>query len=194
MFRGDFMKLILSPATVFYWGLFLLLYHDRTLMAFISAVVVHELTHLIIMWLFGGKATTLIITPMGLTIERSGLLSHQLEFLLSISAPICNLLLAAIYAKYNLNLCAIEANLSFGLINLMPIYPLDGGKALLAILQAVTSSSKATRISQIISVIFLVLFWIFGIAIALVLNGGLSMLMLAIALFISIAPMQRSNK
>lgn len=188
------MKLILSPATVFYWGLFLLLYHDRTLIAFISAVVVHELTHLIIMWLFGGKTTTLIITPMGLTIERSGLLSHQLEFLLSISAPICNLLLAAIYAKYNLNLCAIEANLSFGLINLMPIYPLDGGKALLAILQAVTSSSKATRISQIISVIFLVLFWIFGIAIALVLNGGLSMLMLSIALFISIAPMQRSNK
>lgn len=131
---------------------------------------------------------------MGLSIDRIGLLSHRGELFLSLSAPIANLVLAAIYSYCNLDPCTVEANLGFGLINLLPIYPLDGGKALLALLQSITTPTKSTQISSIISHIFLILFWMFGISIALILNGGLSMLMLSVGLFITIAPMGISNK
>lgn len=188
------MKLHFSPATIIYFAVFLVLTHDWSITAIISAVFIHEMTHIIVLWISGGVAASLSITPMGLSIERIGLLSHQSEFFLSISAPICNLILATVYAYYKLDPCTIEANLGFGLINLLPIYPLDGGKAMLALLQSVTTDSNAARISQIVSYIFLILFWMLGIAIALVLNGGLSMLMLSVGLFITIAPISTSNK
>ena len=191
---GDFMKLHLSPATLVYFALSLLLCHDWTLVAIFTAVFIHEMTHLIVLWISGGSAASLTITPMGLSIERMGLLSHRGELFLSLAAPIANLLLSAIYSHYNLDPCTIEANLGFGLINLLPVYPLDGGKALLALLQSITTPTKATQISRILSHIFLILFWMLGIAVALVLNGGLSMLMLSVGLFITISPMNISNK
>ena len=188
------MKVHLSSATLIYFTLALILCHDLTLVAVFSAVAIHELTHLIVLWIMGGHITSIVITPLGLSIERSGLLSHRGEFLLSLSAPIVNLLIATLFLYFGLNACTVESNLSFGLINLLPIYPLDGGKALNSLLLVITNPVTATKTTELISHIFLILFWMFGIAVALIFNGGLSILMLSIGLFISIAPIGISNK
>ena len=188
------MKLHLSPATLIYFSLSLILFHDWTLAAIVSAVLIHEMAHLIVLMILGGKATTLTVTPLGLSIERIGLLSHWGEILLSISAPILNLILAAIYMFFHLEPCTYEANLGFGFINLMPIYPLDGGKALQALLLSITTADNAQKISAIVSITFLIIFWLFGIAVSLVLQGGLSMLLLSVGLFFTISPMSKSNK
>jgi stage IV sporulation protein FB len=188
------MKLHLSPATLLYFATSLLLCHDLTLAAILSAIMIHELSHLIALRLTGGNATSVTITPMGLTLERIGLLSHRNEIIVSLSAPIVNLLLAFVFSHCQLAPCTYQANLGFGLINLLPIYPLDGGKALYALLSRIVRPSNATLISNVISHIFLFIFWMLGIAVALVLNGGLSMLMLSVGLFITVAPMCNSNK
>jgi Zn-dependent protease len=41
----------------------------------------------------------------------------------------------------------LEVNLAFGLFNLLPAYPMDGGPALRAILSAFTDSARATRLA-----------------------------------------------
>ena len=188
------MKLHLSSATLIYFSLSLFLIHDWTIAAILSAIFIHEMAHLIVLWALGGKATSLTITPLGLSIDRAGLLSHSGEIVLSLAAPILNIVLAAIYAHYDLNSCTTEANLSFGLINLIPIYPLDGGKAFAAFLHSITSAEKAARISDVLSHICLIIVWMLGIATALILKGGLSLLLLSIGLFITIAPMSNTNK
>ncbi|MBQ8382858.1 MAG: site-2 protease family protein [Clostridia bacterium] len=180
--------------TLIYFALCLLFSHDMTLAAVCSAVLIHELTHLTVLWLAGGSATSLTVTPMGLSIERSGLLSHWGEILLSLSAPLANLLLAALYAYLRLDSCTVEVNLGFGLLNLLPIYPLDGGKALMALLSIRLERDKTEKIVSCISILVLLIFWLFAVAVALVLNGGLSMLLLSAGLFISIACVGTSNK
>lgn len=188
------MKLYLSPLTLLYFALGLLFSHELSLVAVCTAVLIHELTHLIVLWLAGGRAASLTITPMGLSIERIGLLSHRGELWLSLTAPIANLLLAALYTHFAFDPCTVEANLSFGLLNLLPIYPLDGGKALTALLSVRLDRDKVDRCVRGISLVFLVLFWLLAVAVALVLNGGLSMLMLSIGLFIAVTDVGNFNK
>lgn len=188
------MKLNLSPMTLLYFAFCLLFSHELSLTAICSAVLIHELTHLLVLWLAGNRAKSLTVTPMGLSIERVGLLSHRGELLLSLSAPIVNLLLAALYLHFALDPCTVDANLSFGLLNLLPIYPLDGGKALSAALGMRLDKDKTERIVQTISMLFLIAYWMLAVAVALVLDGNLSMLILSVGLFLSIADIHRSHK
>ena len=188
------MRIQTSPATLIYFAILLLLHHEWSLLAIFSAIFVHEMTHLSILWILGGNVSALTITPMGLSIERSGLISHMGEFLLSLCAPLVNLILSVIYWHLHFESCIVEANLGFGLINLLPIYPLDGGKALRSLFQALFNSKRASQLSTTISTVSLIVFWMFSVAVALILNGGLSMLMLSAGLFITIAPTTNSNK
>lgn len=188
------MKLYLSPITLLYFAFCLLVSHEMTVVAIFCAVLVHELTHLILLRVEGGKVTSLSITPMGLSIGRVGLLSHWREILLSLSAPLVNLLLALLYTFLDLNSCSIEANLGLGLLNLLPICPLDGGMALSSFLSIYFDGAKTQRIMSFLSMIGLLLFWVLSVAIALVANGNLSMLLLSSGLFLSTADFGNSYK
>ena len=179
------MKLHLSPLTLLFFAIYLLVAHDLTLVATVSAIVIHELTHLIVLQLCNGRAARLSITPLGLSIEREGLLSHWNEVWLSLSAPLINLVLAGLFFAGDVSMYAVYANLSFGLFNLLPIYPLDGAKALFAALAHWCSHDRATVIGRGISLTVLFLFWLFSIALALFYDGNLSLLLLCAALFFS---------
>ena len=179
------MKLHLSPLTLLFFSIYLLVAHDLTLVATISAIVIHELTHLIVLLLCNGRAARLSITPLGLSIEREGLLSHWNEVWLSISAPLMNLVLSGLFLAGHVSMYAVYANLSFGLFNLLPIYPLDGAKALFAALSRWRSPDQAGGICRVISLLTLFLLWLFSIAFALFYDGNLSLLLLCSVMFIS---------
>lgn len=177
------MKLRLSPLTLLLGAFSLLLWHDLSLIALLTAILIHELTHLIVLWICGGTVASLAITPFGLTVERIGLLSHRGEILLSLAAPLMNLLIAGVYCTLGLSSYAISANLALGGINLLPIYPLDGGKALSATLLLFLAPDTAQRISHAVSMIALTVFWMISVAIALLTGENLSPLLFSVALF-----------
>ena len=188
------MRVNVSPITLLYFAVCLLFSHRLTVVAVCCAVLIHELTHLFVLWLMGGSAASLTVTPIGFSIERVGLLSHTQEIVLSLSAPMINLLLALGFGGATLDQCAVEANLGLGLLNLRPIYPLDGGKALRALLERFLSSDLASGIMQIISAIFMLILWLFSIAVCIVLNGSISTLLLVAGLFISIIHFDEAHK
>lgn len=188
------MKLHLSSLTLIYFALYVLFSHPVSLAAICTAVLIHELTHLIVLRLMGGAATSLTITPFGLSIDRVGLLSHWEEILLSLSAPIVNLLLAGLYSYLQMDSCTVESNLGFGLLNLLPIYPLDGGAALKALLSVFLDRETSERLTRWGSMLFLLLFWLLAVAVALILNGGLSMLLLSVGLFVTVSDIGGSHK
>ena len=179
------MKIRLSPLTLLFFAIYLLTAHDLTLISTVSAIVIHELTHLIVLLICNGRPARLTITPLGLSIEREGLLSHWDEVWLSLSAPLMNLLLAGLFWIWGLSSFAVYANLSFGLFNLLPIYPLDGAKALYALLCRSLLQIQAEGICRSISLIFLLFLWLLSIGLAIYTNGNLSLLLLSSALFFS---------
>lgn len=99
--------------------------------------VLHELGHWAAIVLLGGRVRSLHLTAVGAEMELDPCcpLSYGREAAAALAGPAVNLLLAwgsiqtGRYLFAGLNLC-------FGLLNLLPIRPLDGGRALFCVLAA----------------------------------------------------------
>jgi Zn-dependent protease len=141
---------------VMYWSMGI----TASLLLFVS-VLLHELSHSLVaraknikvesitLFFFGGVA--------GITRED---MKPSSEFLMAIAGPIFSILLAGIFFTIwkfsgNLFLTAItyylwQLNLILAVFNLVPAFPLDGGRAFRAILHAYFKDlKKATRIAVI---------------------------------------------
>lgn len=95
------------------------------------ACVMHELGHLAAIMVLGGRARVLRLTAVGaeLTLDPDRPLTYAGEVAAALAGPAVNLLTAWLSARSGRYLFA-GLNLCFGLWNLAPVYPLDGGRAL----------------------------------------------------------------
>ena len=141
-------------------------------------VLGHELTHSLKAMSFGIRVPQITLYPMGgvASLQRIPRDPHQ-EFSISIVGPLFNFALAAILffplyfciGKENLFSPSLEswprtfANLFWlnpilGLFNLIPAFPMDGGRIFRSLLARRMDYVKATRISVFLGVIFAILF------------------------------------
>lgn len=133
----------------------------------LGMATVHEAGHWLVLKAAGGRAAGLRIGILGAVMEvDSRGLSYGKELLVVLAGPAANLLTAAVCAGAGAETAA-GAGLILGAFNLLPIRPLDGGRALeLGFSWALgpTAGETAAR-------------WA-GTAAAAVLAGGLAMVML----------------
>lgn len=122
--------LLLAAALYFVGG-------GGALTAFLSAALAHELGHLTAMWAVGADVRTLRLTPSGPVIEYSGLCSRRQEMGLIAAGPGAGLVFALVcfwlgtaYFSY-----AGAIALLATLFNLLPVYPMDGGRLLRLLLE-----------------------------------------------------------
>ena len=122
---------------------------------------------------------------------KEGFLKPQKELLIHLSGPFFNLLIAMIfYVGFDFFhpwwvLPIIQANLLLGLFNLMPFYPLDGGKIIDLYLAFFLGYSRSEKISKLFSLLFSLFLFFFGIYLVQynVFNAFLSLL--AVNLYIA---------
>jgi Zn-dependent protease/CBS domain-containing protein len=155
-------------------GVYYILGFSAAILLFLS-VLAHELAHVLVARACGlpVKSVTLFIFG-GVSDLDSAPRSAGTEFLVAAIGPVVSLiigtafwLLAFVVSGYSALPAAILtyiglANVLLGLLNLVPAFPLDGGRVLRSILWRVTgdlrrSTHWAARLGQVIAVLFI--FW-----------------------------------
>lgn len=135
------------PGTSWILGAMLLLVVPLNwLLAAITAAVFHELSHSAAILLLGGKIHGLKILPDGIRMETSPMTVWQ-EILCSLAGPAGSLLLMLL-AKHTprIALCALVQ----GCYNLLPVFPLDGGRALRCLLEWLLSPKMAKMVERVL--------------------------------------------
>jgi stage IV sporulation protein FB len=143
----------------------------------------HECAHAFASSRLGYKLNKIILMPFGAVIDGDMRgLSLKDEIIIALWGPLCNLLTALFFASiwwfaptmYAFTDTAYQASLSIALVNLLPAYPLDGGRILRCVLVKVIEKYKknplkaekiAEKITQAVTVLFalalLVLFFLY---------------------------------
>ena len=124
--------------------------------------VLHEFGHYCQAEKLGYRLVKLQLLPYGAVIsgDLEGLRFKD-EVVVALAGPITNIFVALFFLAlwwlfpevYPYTDTIMQANLSLGLINLIPAYPLDGGRVLRAGLSRVCSRKTALRVSLVTAII-----------------------------------------
>ena len=102
----------------------------QLLAVILSAALLHELGHLLVLYLLGGRGLGLRISIFGAElVTDAARLSYPGELAAVLAGPAVNLLCGLLLARGHAWVAA-GAHLSLCLFNLLPVRPLDGGRAL----------------------------------------------------------------
>ena len=144
--------------------------------AAILAVLCHELGHVAAIFLCRKRITSISFGVIGAAIETEPMTYRQ-ELLCASMGPLINFILFSICYRFNMVFGLV--NLILLVYNILPVYPLDGGRMLRAFLLIRISEDKVRRIVHIISAIFTAILMISSVCIVIYLQWGLWPMFLA---------------
>ena len=120
----------------------LLIFPPNWVFAWLAAAAFHELCHCLALWLCGATIYSFRICLTGAVIDTESMTSRQ-EFLSALAGPLGGLsLLILLRLVPQLAICALLQTL----YNMLPIYPLDGGRALLCCVKSIFGGDRALTI------------------------------------------------
>ena len=142
-----------------------------------ATVVIHELSHSYLAKRYGIKINRIVLLPIGGVSEMEELPKDPAQELrISLVGPLSNLVIALVTGiifvliSKSLSTVLVGAvyyffliNLLLGLFNLLPAFPMDGGRILRAYLAERMDFMRATRISATIGKQFAIIMAIVGV-------------------------------
>jgi Zn-dependent protease len=165
------------------WGLGLAL-------ALFASVLVHELAHAFYARRKGGKVKGITLLMIGGVAQISEPpRSSRAEAIMALVGPLVSLALGALFTLGHVATARLSFSLSFalfylgslnlflGVFNLLPAFPMDGGRVLRSLLARRVGVVRATHIAARVGKVFAVLFAIWGFL-------SFNMLLLLIAFFV----------
>ena len=131
------------------WALMLLVLPLQWLFAAVFSAAMHECGHLLALYLTGERVDSLRIGFFGAEI-RTGPLPPDREMICAAAGPAVSLILWLFHPVFpRMALCGLVQ----GLYNLLPVYPLDGGRMIRCILGGFLADSVNDRICGILRIL-----------------------------------------
>ncbi len=179
--------------------IFLLTKQIQIYMLMMIFVLLHELGHLLAGIFLKMKPEKLEIIPVGVTINfkiPAGDINRKIgkanrfelkKILVALAGPLTNLIIIAITINIPIEITRqleiIYANIFIFLFNMIPIYPLDGGRIVKGLIEIIRGKRKANCYSKNISMVFSILLTIFAI-ISLYFNFNVAIIFIIIYIWI----------
>jgi Zn-dependent protease/CBS domain-containing protein len=133
------------------------------ILALFASVLLHEIGHVLVARLYGIGTREIVMYPIGGVSRLESQPKARQELLISTAGPVVNLLIAVILLATQRNFLPLETlrvptdanliqriamgNLVLGLFNLLPAFPMDGGRILRSVIAFWKSEEDATQIA-----------------------------------------------
>lgn len=149
------MKIKIQTITYIYLFIILASGYIYELYYFYLALVIHELGHIIMILLFKKKIEQLEISPIGGILFINGCQNDRnyKEFLIYLGGPLASGLYYFYVMNQFDNYLLIQSAFYIFILNLIPIYPLDGARLIRIFFQEVIWYKLAMKISMILSIV-----------------------------------------
>ncbi len=154
-------KYIVHPLFVVFAGILVYLNYFVLLISYLITIILHELAHAMVAKKLGYRLNQITLMPHGASLSgESRFFCPRDEVLVAIAGPVCNLVLAVLGCAvwwvfpitYAYTQVFVYANLCTAVINCLPVFPLDGGRVLLAFLSKKLDKKTAIRRVRILGI------------------------------------------
>lgn len=170
----------------------LMLAVDRTglIIPTLFAVFIHESGHLLAMWAADCQPKEIKLIPTSVQIIRNFTEKPHGEAIITLCGPLANFVIfIVLFINYSIfkneqTLLFAIINLVMGLYNMLPVSQLDGGDLLVYLLCRKFDIYKSESIVRIITVIFALLIFLFGVYLWVSKTFNISVFVFALYLFL----------
>ena len=195
------MKIRIDLKILFFLALFYFTKQIKIYLLVLGFAFLHELAHMLVGLLLGFKPKSIEIMPFGFSlnltpkkedfetkIKKSNLVELKYIYV-AVAGPLLNLIIATLfsYIRLKVNSEIIDLNTYSNLIififNLIPIYPLDGGRVINSVLKINRGSLIANKTMKIIKKVTIILLTIAS-SIAILYLKNIAILLIIVYLWI----------
>lgn len=188
-------KFSIHPAFPLVWAVLLILgKSDGVLLVFIAAAV-HEIAHIVAFAACGERIEKIRLLPFGISVSLCSVtdVSCVKEIVAALAGIVANTVFgfAALAVGKTENVLGSEffaaCNFALAAVNLFPVLPLDGGRALYFLLLTRHSPRRAHIVTVVVSFVFLVPLTVLAVLLVIKTGYNFSLLMICVYLFSYIA-------
>ena len=210
------MRLKIDLKIFLFLFLFLLTSQIEMYIILMIFAIIHELGHLVAGLILKFKPEEVKLTPVGLQIRfkidsreynekiKEARSLNIKKAIIALAGPLTNLIIAVvtiIIGYFNVNIqntyiyqIIIYANFLIAMFNLIPIYPMDGGRLLNELLKIFIGNKKAYKITYIVSKTILILLTAIASILVLYIHNIAIVIILAYLWYLEVIEIRRYNR
>lgn len=147
------MKIKLYRSSAFIFFVFTFLGNLTALISGYTAVFIHEIIHLFVCCLLKEEAEGFFLDIWGMHLKIKSTRNIKKDLLIWTSGPLFSLFLSGVLFSLGMYNYFSYANLCVGVVNLLPVLPLDGGAVLNIVISHFFGTLKSDRIMKSFSLV-----------------------------------------